>query len=215
MTAKNPRKGRRPTSPPPATAWRDPVADVRWVPVELVEPNEYNPNVTAAPELALLYHSIRQDGYTQPVVTVYDAERGRYVIVDGFHRYLVMRRHADIRERSGGLLPVVVLDKPQNDRMASTVRHNRARGRHRASGMAGIVFDMLANGWTEAEVCVELGMSAEEVVRLKYVTGFAKLFEDAEYSRAWTSRRMARGVRREYAAGRTVDPGSDKTEGTP
>ncbi len=213
MTARNSKKGRRPASPETAAAWRDPVADVRFVPVDEVEPNDYNPNVTAGPELALLAHSIRQDGYTQPVVVVWDAKRRRYVIVDGFHRWLTMKRNADIRTRSGGLLPVVVLDKPENDRMASTVRHNRARGKHRAAGMASIVFGMLENGWTDAEVARELGMSAEELVRLKYVTGFAKLFEDAEYSRAWESRRMAR-VRRDYDR-RTATPTPENEGKTP
>ncbi len=177
----------------------DPVESVRLVPLEKVEANDYNPNIVARNELRLLYVSIKSDGYTQPVVTVYDAERDRYVIVDGFHRYLVMKYHDDIREPRGGLLPVVVIDKPINDRMASTIRHNRARGKHNISGMADIVFRMLNNGWTDEAVCAELGMEADELIRLKYVTGFAKLFENVEYRKAWETRRQIQ-LRRDYVA---------------
>ena len=190
---------------PAASAnWRlrvpDPVASVRFVPIDQVEANDYNPNIVAQNELRLLYHSIKADGYTQPVVTVYDAERQRYVIVDGFHRYLVMKYHADIREPRGGLLPVVVIDKPLNDRMASTIRHNRARGKHNITGMANIVFKMLDGGMDDAAICAELGMEADELIRLKYVTGFAKLFENVEYSKAWETRRMIK-LRRDYVDG--------------
>src|SRR3990167_5991154 len=114
----------------------EPVSHVQWVPLAKVEANDYNPNVVAKNELRLLYLSIKEDGYTQPVVTVYDGERDRYIIVDGFHRYLVLKYHDDIRERTGGLLPIVVIDKGINDRMASTIRHNRARGKHNIAGMA-------------------------------------------------------------------------------
>jgi ParB-like chromosome segregation protein Spo0J len=178
----------------------DPVSNVQWVPVEKVEANEYNPNIVAQRELRLLYHSIKQDGYTSPIVTYYDADRDRYVVVDGFHRCLVMRYHKDIREARGGRLPVVVIDKPLNDRMASTIRHNRARGKHNVAGMANIVFSMLDGGWSEEEVCAQLGMEVDELVRLKYVTGFAKLFEDVAYSQAWETRRQIR-LRRDYVAG--------------
>lgn len=183
-----------------------PIADVRWVPIDKVEANDYNPNVVARNELRLLYLSIKQDGYTQPVVTVYDKERDKYVVVDGFHRTLVMRYHEDIRASTGGLLPVVVIDKSINDRMASTIRHNRARGKHNVAGMANIVFEMLHNGWTDEEVCAEMGMEADELIRLKYVTGFSKLFEDVEYGRSWQTRRMIR-IKRDYAAGEQNDNG--------
>lgn len=171
--------------------WTDPVDRVIRVPLEKVEPNEYNPNHVASRELSLLYLSIKEDGYTQPVVTYYDAARDRYVIVDGYHRYLVMKYHKDIYDRCGGLLPVVVIEKPLPQRMASTVRHNRARGRHEVTAMASIVYSLLDAGYTEDEVCRELGMSPDEVARLRYVTGFARLFDKAEYRRAWETRRMA------------------------
>ena len=165
-----------------------PVDRIRWVPVDMVEPNDYNPNSVAKVELGLLYTSILHDGYTQPVVTIWDAEKEKYVIVDGFHRYFTCRNNQDIRNRNLGYLPVVVLDKPINDRMASTVRHNRARGKHSIDGMSNMVFQMLENGWSEAEICAELGMEAEEVLRLKHITGFSKLFEDVEYKKAWESK---------------------------
>jgi len=169
-----------------------PVNNVMWVPIEKVSANDYNPNSVARNEMRLLYISILHDGYTQPVVTVYDEEKDRYVIVDGYHRYLVMKSNKDIYDRTEGHLPVVVIKKDINDRMASTVRHNRARGKHSVSGMANMVFNMLDNGWTDPEICRELGMEVDELMRLKYVTGFAKLFENVDYQMAWETRRQIR-----------------------
>lgn len=169
-----------------------PVDFVRWVPISQVQANDYNPNSVAKTEMRLLYVSIEHDGYTQPVVTVYDEDTGKYVIVDGFHRYFVMKTNADIMERTGGYLPIVVLEKDINDRMASTVRHNRARGKHSIDGMSSMVFDMLDNGWQDADICNELGMEPEELLRLKHITGFSKLFKDVEYNRAWKTRNQIR-----------------------
>lgn len=168
-----------------------PVDLIRWVPIEQVSPNDYNPNSVAQVEMKLLYHSIKHDGYTQPIVTVWDDDQQCYVIVDGFHRYFVCKTNADILERNCGMLPIVVIDKDINDRMASTVRHNRARGKHSVDGMANMVFSMLDQGWTDEAICNELGMEADELVRLKHVTGFSKLFANAEYSRAWKTKAMA------------------------
>ena len=162
-----------------------PIANIRWVPVEKVEANDYNPNSVAKTEMGLLYTSIKHDGYTQPVVTIYDETKDKYVIIDGFHRYTTMRMNADIKKWCKGLLPIVVLEKDINDRMASTVRHNRARGKHSVAGMGNMVLEMLDNGWCDADICKELGMEADELVRLKHVTGFSKLFEDVEYKKAW------------------------------
>lgn len=167
-----------------------PIDYVRWVPVEQVEANDYNPNSVAKNEMRLLYTSIKHDGYTQPVVTVYDPERDKYVIVDGFHRYSTMRNNKDIQETTGGLLPIVVIDKPINDRMASTVRHNRARGKHSMTGMASMVFGMLDNGWSDEAICHEIGVEPDELIRLKHVTGFSKLFESVEYRRAWETKQQ-------------------------
>lgn len=174
-----------------------PVDGVRWVPVDKVEANDYNPNAVAREEMRLLYVSIWNDGYTQPVVTVYDQARDKYVIVDGFHRYLTMKTNKDISDRTGGMLPVVVINKDINDRMASTVRHNRARGKHAITGMANMVFEMLENGWEDDQICNELGMEAEEFIRLKHITGFSKLFENVEYQRAWETRKQIQ-VRQAY-----------------
>jgi ParB-like chromosome segregation protein Spo0J len=174
-----------------------PVNFVRWVPIEKVHANDYNPNSVAKNEMRLLYVSILHDGYTQPVVTVYDDQQDQYVIVDGFHRYTTMKLNKDIAERNNGLLPVVVIDKSINDRMASTVRHNRARGKHSVSGMANMVFQMLDNGWSDEAICKELGVEADELVRLKHVTGFSKLFENVEYKRAWETKRQIE-LRKQY-----------------
>jgi ParB-like chromosome segregation protein Spo0J len=174
-----------------------PVGNVQWVPIDRVRANGWNPNSVAANEMRLLSHSIRQDGFTQPVVTMHDPTTDTYVVVDGFHRYTCMKRFQDIRDSTGGLLPVVVIDKNPEEAMASTVRHNRARGKHSVGGMSTLVFSMLEQGMTDEEVCNELGMEAEELIRLKHITGFAKLFDSVEYRRAWVTRRQIK-LAREY-----------------
>ena len=168
----------------------NPVSQVIWVPIEKVYANEYNPNSVALMEMRLLYVSIKHDGYTQPVVTIRDEAKDRWVIVDGFHRYLIMKRYKDIYDKNHGHLPIVVIDKPLNDRMASTIRHNRARGRHSIDGMGALVVEMLNNGWSDQRVCGELGLEKEELIRLKHVTGYAKFFLNADYSRAVESDRQ-------------------------
>jgi hypothetical protein len=165
-----------------------PVDFVRWVPIEDVEPNDYNPNSVAAIEMGLLLKSIEADGYTQPVVTIFDPDRHKYVVVDGFHRYYLLKTQESLRARTGGLIPIVVIQKTIAERMASTVRHNRARGKHSVAGMANMVFAMLDSGMTDAAICNELGMEEEELVRLKHITGFSKLFENVEYKRSWVSK---------------------------
>jgi ParB-like chromosome segregation protein Spo0J len=162
-----------------------PIDYVRWVPIEKVQANDYNPNSVAKNEMKLLYTSISHDGYTQPVVTIYDESIDKYVIVDGFHRYTTMRTNKDLYDLNDGLLPIVVLNKDINDRMASTVRHNRARGKHSTAGMGQIVFNMLQNGMSDEDICKELGLEAEELIRLKHLTGFSKLFKDSNYGQAW------------------------------
>lgn len=174
-----------------------PIADVEWIPIEKVYANDYNPNSVATQEMKLLYVSVKKDGYTQPVVTIYDAKKDRYVIVDGFHRYSIMRRYKDIYASCEGKLPCVVLKgKTMNDRMASTIRHNRARGKHSVTGMSNIVMEMLINGASDMQVCNELGLEAEELVRLKYITGYAKLYENNEYSRAAYSEKQVEEIKR-------------------
>lgn len=177
-----------------------PIDRVRWVPIEMVEPNDYNPNSVAKVEMGLLYKSIKHDGYTQPVVTIWDQEKGKYVIVDGFHRYFTCLNQKDISERNQGMLPIVVIKKDINDRMAATIRHNRARGEHSIAGMSNMVFNLLQNGWEDEEICNHLGMEPEEILKLKHITGFSKLFKDTEYSKAWETKRMIK-LRKEYELG--------------
>jgi SAM-dependent methyltransferase len=131
-------------------------------------------------------------GYTQPVVTLWDPSQEKWVIIDGFHRYYVMKTCPDIYEMCHGLLPIVVLQKGINDRMASTVRHNRARGKHSIQGMSNLVLSMFEQGWSDQEICAELGMSAEEILRLKHITGFSKLFADVKYQKAWVTTRQVK-----------------------
>lgn len=171
---------------------KQPIGRVQWVDIEKVQANDYNPNSVASKEMQLLYTSIKEDGYTQPIVTIEDKAIAKYVIIDGFHRYFTAKSNKDILDRNKGKLPIVVLEKEINDRMASTVRHNRARGSHSVAGMSNMVFKMLDNGWADDAICNHLGMDAEELVRLKHITGFAKLFENAEYSKAWVKRNQIR-----------------------
>ena len=167
---------------------KHPVDHVKWVKISEVEPNDYNPNSVAKKEMGLLYTSIKHDGYTQPVVTVWDEEKKKYVIVDGFHRFYICLNNKDIKKATHGKLPIVVLNKGINERMAATVRHNRARGAHSVKGMSNMVFEMLDNGWGDADICNHLGMEPDELVRLKHITGFSKLFSDVEYNKAWVSK---------------------------
>lgn len=176
-----------------------PIDNVVWIPAEKVVANDYNPNSVAPVEMRLLHTSIKHDGFTQPVVTIYDSDKDMYVVVDGFHRSQTLKTNKDIYEWCNGLIPCVVIEKDINDRMASTVRHNRARGKHSVGGMASMVFGMLENGWSDEEICNELGMEAEEMVRLKHITGFSKLFADLEYKRAWTTKRQIK-IRKDWEA---------------
>lgn len=163
----------------------DPVSNVRWMAIDRVTPNDYNPNKVARIEMALLLKSIEHDGFTQPIVTYYDEEADLYVIVDGFHRYYCAKETPWLRERTGDRVPIVVIEKSLAERMASTVRHNRARGKHSVNGMANTVYAMLEEGLSDADVCNALGLEPEELLKLKHVTGYSKVYENAEYGRAW------------------------------
>ncbi len=175
----------------------NPVNNVIWVNYNMVEANNYNPNAVAKQEMKLLHTSIKHDGYTQPIVTIWDKEKQKYVIIDGFHRYASMVYNKDLREINNCEIPIVVLDKDINERMASTIRHNRARGKHAIEGMSNIVISMLKNGMTDSQVCNELGLEAEELIRLKYVTGYAKLYENDDFSPAWETTHQVK-LRKEY-----------------
>lgn len=164
-----------------------PVYNVKRVPIEKLFSNSYNPNSVAPPEMKLLYDSILSDGYTMPIVTYYKPKNDTYEIVDGFHRWTIMKTHKDIYEREGGCVPVVVIDKPLEGRMASTIRHNRARGSHDIDLMANIVQELVDAGMGDDWIRQHLGMDKEELIRLKQTAGLAELFKDKEFSTAWES----------------------------
>ena len=159
-----------------------PVYAVRAVPVEKVAANSYNPNVVAPPEMKLLELSIWEDGYTMPCVCYYIAERDIYELVDGYHRYLVMKTSRRIYEREKGLLPVVVIDKDISNRMASTIRHNRARGVHSVELMSGIVTELVRSGMSDNWIMKNIGMDRDELLRLKQISGLAELFANKSFS---------------------------------
>lgn len=165
--------------------FKSPVYNVLSVPLDMVQANSYNPNSVAPPEMALLETSIWEDGYTQPVVCFYDSEKDKYIVVDGFHRYRICKESKRVNEREGGMLPIVVIDKMIGDRMASTIRHNRARGSHNIELMSSIVAELVEMGKGDAWICKHIGMSADELLRLKQITGLAKLFENKEFSDSW------------------------------
>ena len=162
----------------------EPTDCVLWVRQENVQANEYNHNHVASPEMTLLHTSIREDGYTMPIVT-YDMRNGSREIVDGFHRNRVAREYPDIQQRVHGYLPVTTLNKPLDQRIAATIRHNRARGTHGIRPMRAIVMDLTRSGWTDERICQELGMDLDEVIRLKQSTGLKEAFMNHEFSRSW------------------------------
>lgn len=164
---------------------QSPVYHIISVPIEKIIPNDYNPNAVAPPELKLLYDSIKQDGYTMPIVCYHNKENDTYIIVDGFHRYRIMLDHPDIYEREGGKLPVSVINKSLDHRMASTIRHNRARGNHDVDLMSNIIKELHELGRTDKWIAKHLGMDKDEILRLKQITGLAALFRDVEFSNAW------------------------------
>lgn len=165
--------------------YRSPVYGVIAVPVEKVRANAYNPNAVAPPEMALLETSIWEDGFTMPVVCYYLPKEDLYEIVDGYHRYTTLKTSKRIRDREGGMLPVVVIDKDESNRMASTIRHNRARGSHSIELMSNIVAELTAAGMSDAWILKHVGMDRDELLRLKQITGIADLFKDREFSKAW------------------------------
>lgn len=163
-----------------------PAYNVRAVPIEKIRANEYNPNAVAPPEMRLLYNSIKEDGYTMPIVCFYHSDDDMYEIVDGFHRYRIMLDHKDIYQRECGKLPVSVIDKPITERMASTIRHNRARGNHDVDLMSNIVAEIHKLGRSDAWIAKHLGMDIDEILRLKQITGLAEAFANREFSKSWT-----------------------------
>jgi ParB-like chromosome segregation protein Spo0J len=163
-----------------------PVYNVISVPVDKIQANAYNPNAVAPPEMKLLELSIWEDGFTMPVVCYYLKDIDKYEIVDGYHRYTTLKTSERIFEREKGCLPVVVIEKDLSNRMASTIRHNRARGAHSIELMSNIVSDLVNAGMSDAWILRHIGMDKDELLRLKQITGIAALFKDGEFSEAWT-----------------------------
>ena len=164
----------------------EPVDLVEWVPADDVRANDYNPNSVAPPEMELLRLSIMADGYTQPIVTMPD-EDGR-VVIDGFHRHRVGKEMPDVNARIHGYLPVVRIRQDREnrkDRIAATIRHNRARGKHSIDAMSEIVVELKRRSWSEERIGKELGMEPDEVLRLCQISGIAELFSDDEFSASW------------------------------
>jgi len=164
----------------------EPVDCVLWVPAETVVANDYNPNQVAPPEMRLLELSISEDGYTQPIVT-WQVD-GRREVVDGFHRNRVGKECKSVRQRVRGYLPVTTINNDRTDkgdRIAATIRHNRARGKHHVEGMSDIVLELKRRNWTDAKICKQLGMDPDEVLRLTQIQGLAEMFADQEFSEAW------------------------------
>ena len=164
----------------------EPVDCVQWVEADAVEANDYNPNSVAPPEMELLRLSILSDGYTQPIVT--NHEDGVHVVIDGFHRNRVGKECEDVRARVRGYLPIVQINSTRtdkSDRIAATIRHNRARGKHLVEGMAEIVLALKRRNWSDAKIGKELGMDQDEVLRLAQITGLAEAFKDRAFSLAW------------------------------
>lgn len=164
----------------------EPVDCVLWVKSETVEANDYNPNVVAPPEMKLLRTSVKEDGYTQPIVTW--AVNGHREVVDGFHRNRVGTEYPEIKKRLKGYLPVTTINEwrqDRGDRIAATIRHNRARGKHQVQAMSEIVIELSRRNWSDEKIARELGMDPDEVLRMKQISGLAEMFADREFSEAW------------------------------
>jgi ParB-like chromosome segregation protein Spo0J len=164
----------------------EPVDCVLWIPAKEIQANDYNPNVVAPPEMKLLVHSIREDGYTQPIVAW--PTDGHYEVVDGFHRNRVARENPDINERLHDYLPLTLINTDRaerSDRIASTIRHNRARGKHIVEGMSDIVLELKNRNWSNERIAKNLGMDEDEILRLCQITGLASLFTNQEFSKSW------------------------------
>lgn len=164
----------------------EPVDCVIWVKGETVHANDYNPNKVAPPEMELLKVSILADGYTQPIVTF--SEANQHTVIDGFHRNRVAKEIPEVRERVKGYLPITIIRPSQEDkgdRMASTIRHNRARGKHQIQGMSAIVLDLKRRNWSDEKIAKNLGMDADEILRLTQISGLKEMFKDQDFSFAW------------------------------
>ena len=167
---------------PEPKEYLSPVYNVKRIHMDKIRANAYNPNAVAPPEMKLLETSIWEDGYTMPVVCYYIPEDDVYEIVDGYHRYTTLKTSERILEREKGFLPVAVIEKDMSNRMASTIRHNRARGSHSVELMSNIVSELVESGMSDAWILRHIGMDKDELLRLKQITGLASMFKDVEFS---------------------------------
>lgn len=169
----------------------EPVDCVLWVSTDDVQANDYNPNSVAAPEMKLLATSIGEDGYTQPVVSWRNDDH--FEVVDGYHRNRVAKENKEIRARVHGYLPITIINDERldkGDRIASTIRHNRARGKHKIDAMSDIVLDLKKRNWSHKKIATQLGMDQDEILRLTQISGLAEMFKDQEFSEAWEAEQL-------------------------
>lgn len=168
---------------------KSPVYNVISIPIDKIQANAYNPNSVAPPEMKLLELSIWEDGFTMPVVCYYLSDIDKYEIVDGYHRYTTLKTSKRIYDRENGMLPVVVIEKDLSNRMASTIRHNRARGVHSIELMSNIISDLVGAGMSDSWILRHIGMDKDELLRLKQITGIAALFKDVDFTEAWDNKK--------------------------
>lgn len=164
--------------------YKEPVSQVLWVPINTLLPNSYNPNKMAAPEKRLLLRSLIDHGITMPLLVCAEKEQ-HYTLIDGYHRWRLIKKNKELLKRLGRKVPVVVLDLPNNDRIVATIRHNRARGRHQIGEISEVVKILSTNGWPPSKIMDALGMDADEVLRLKQFKGLGEMFKDGDYSSSW------------------------------
>ncbi len=162
----------------------EPISNVQWISLERIQPNDYNPNNVAVSEKRLLLLSMKNHGITRPLV-VRKKDTNMYELIDGYHRFQLIKKCKELRERLNNKLPVVVLDIPENERIVATIRHNRARGKHQIDGIADVVKLLTENGWSTGRIMEELGMEADEVLRLKQFKGLGEQFKDSDFSNSW------------------------------
>ena len=189
---------------------KSPVYNVQSIPMDKIKANAYNPNAVAPPEMELLETSIWCDGYTMPIVCYKIPDSDMYEIVDGFHRYTTMVNSKRIRDRENGMLPIVVIDKDESERMASTIRHNRARGSHSIELMSNIVAELTKSGMSDAWILKHIGMDRDELLRLKQITGLADLFKDKEFSKAFGQKNKVLHEVAELDESEETDPDQEK-----
>ena len=164
--------------------YTEPVSKLLWVPLNAILPNGYNPNKMATPEKHLLLRSMLDHGITLPLI-VSTKKQQRYTLIDGYHRWNLIKKNKVLQKRLGHKVPVVILDLPKTEQIVATIRHNRARGKHQIGEISEVVKTLSANGWSPSKIMKALGMDADEVLRLKQFKGLGELFKDDDYSKSW------------------------------